>query len=181
MIENNDRYTIDLILLLNYSRIIFYLNGNMCVCSFEGIVKYIIFHLGLINIYFYLFYILELSSQFAIFYYLTYKFPSKLDGVVEWNFQVFAWKTKSMILSTFVSIFLPWNWCWRFRYKYILPKKRFTGKSKWPFYFKLNNYRHRIKSIDCSKLVEQHFHSNDHDLNRDAGFTIIERTGWLVV
>ena len=44
-------------------------------------------------------------------------------------------------------------------------------------YFRLNNYRYKIKSIDYKKLilVEQQFHSNEHDINRDAKFTTYNR------
>ena len=55
--------------------------------------------------------------------------------------------------------------------------KQYVGKSEWPFNFRLNNYRHRIKSTDHHKLlpVEQHFHLANHNFSRDAKFTIIER------
>ena len=58
-----------------------------------------------------------------------------------------------------------------------LCSKQYVGKSEWPFNFRLNNYRHRIKSTDYDKLlpVEQHFRLSNHDFARDAKFTIIEK------
>ena len=55
--------------------------------------------------------------------------------------------------------------------------KQYVGKSEWPFNFRLNNYRHRIKSTDYDKLlpVEQHFRLANHDFAKDAKFTIIEK------
>ncbi len=55
--------------------------------------------------------------------------------------------------------------------------KQYVGKSEWPFNFRLNNYRHRIKSTDYDKLlhVEQHFRLANHDFSKDAKFTIIEK------
>ena len=55
--------------------------------------------------------------------------------------------------------------------------KQYVGRSEWPFYFRLNNYRHRIKSTEYNKLlpVEQHFRLPNHDFNKDAKCTIIER------
>ena len=41
------------------------------------------------------------------------------------------------------------------------------------FFLDLNNYRHRIKSMDQNN----HFRSSGHDFLSDAKFTIIERIG----
>ena len=61
-------------------------------------------------------------------------------------------------------------------------QKQYIGKSEWPFYIRLNNYRHRIKSMVYNKLIleEQHFHLNAHNFNIDAKSTIIERTFQLI-
>ena len=50
-------------------------------------------------------------------------------------------------------------------------------REKCLIYFRINNNRHRIKSIDQNNLlfVEQHSRINDDDFNKDAKFTIIER------
>ena len=40
-----------------------------------------------------------------------------------------------------------------------------------PFYFRLNNYTYRIKSIDCYKLpIEYNIYQVDHDFTRDAKY-----------
>ena len=56
-------------------------------------------------------------------------------------------------------------------------KKQYVGKSEWPFNFRLNNYRSRIKSAQYDKLlpVEKHFKEQNHVFERDARFTIIEK------
>lgn len=50
-------------------------------------------------------------------------------------------------------------------------------KSEWPFHYRINNYRNRIKSTPHERLlpVEQHFRLEKHDFNSHAKFTIIER------
>ena len=55
--------------------------------------------------------------------------------------------------------------------------KQYVGKSEWPFNYRLNNYRSRIKSTQYDKLllVEKHFKEQHHIFTRDARFTIIER------
>ena len=55
--------------------------------------------------------------------------------------------------------------------------KQYVGKSEWPFNYRLNNYRSRIKSTRYDKLlpVEKHFREQHHVFARDARFTIIER------
>ena len=57
-----------------------------------------------------------------------------------------------------------------------LERNKQTSK-EWPFYFRIDNYRHSIKLMDCnkSKLVEQYFCPNSEDFKRDVRFTIIER------
>ena len=56
-------------------------------------------------------------------------------------------------------------------------QKQYIGKSKWPFYLRLDNCRHRIKSMEKNNLilVEHCFCTNGYDFNRHAKFTIIER------
>ena len=53
-----------------------------------------------------------------------------------------------------------------------LYQQRYVGKSEWLFYFRLNNYRHRIKSMDQYNLIldEQLFRS--HKFNKVPKFTI---------
>ena len=59
----------------------------------------------------------------------------------------------------------------------VLCNKQYVGKSEWPFNYRLNNYRSRIKSTQYDKLllVEKHFKEQHHIFTRDARFTIIER------
>ena len=54
---------------------------------------------------------------------------------------------------------------------------QYVGKSEWPFNYRLNNYRSRIKSAQYDKLlpVEKHFKQQHHIFARDARFIIIER------
>ena len=56
-------------------------------------------------------------------------------------------------------------------------KKQYVGKSEWPFNYRLNNYRSRIKSTQFDKLlpVEKHFKERNHVFERDARFIIIEK------
>ena len=56
-------------------------------------------------------------------------------------------------------------------------KKQYVGKSEWPFNYRLNNYRSRIKSTQYDKLlpVEKHFKEQNHVFERDARFIIIEK------
>ena len=58
-------------------------------------------------------------------------------------------------------------------------QNQYVGKSEWLFYFRLNNSRRRIKSMNQNNLVldEQYFWTNCHNFNRDTKFAIIERIG----
>ena len=61
--------------------------------------------------------------------------------------------------------------------EYTSCEKQNVEKSDRPFYFSLNKYQHRIKSMDQNNLilVKQNFWMKCHNFNRDAKFTIIER------
>ena len=56
-------------------------------------------------------------------------------------------------------------------------RTQYVGKSELPFHYRINLYRSRIKTIHNDKLlpVEKHFKEYNHNFDKDATFTIIER------
>ena len=56
-------------------------------------------------------------------------------------------------------------------------KLQYIGKSEWQFNIRLNNYRSHIKNLEIEKLlpVEKHFLLPNHDFERDAVYTLIEK------